>query len=73
MTPHLEFCVQFYASCLKKDVEKVDGVQQRTAKISRDLRNMIYMEKLEELGLFNLKKTKQDWEGVLIAVFKRVI
>ncbi|XP_065413911.1 uncharacterized protein LOC101936461 [Chrysemys picta bellii] len=51
----------------RKDVDKLERVQQRATKIIRRLWDMTYEERLRELGLFSLLKRRVTWD--LIAAF----
>ena len=62
--PQLKYCVQFWALQFKKDMECLEGVQQRTTKMMRSLEHLPYEERLRDLWLIGLKKG--DREGILL-------
>jgi len=62
MRPHLEYCVQFWASHLKKDRGLLAGVHWRATETIRVLEHLPYEETLSNLGLF--RGTKKKTEGI---------
>jgi len=64
----LEYCIQFWASLYKIDVDRLQRVQRRATEMIKGQGSLPYEERLRELGLFSLDKRKL--RGHLILMFQ---
>ena len=53
--PQLEYCVQFWAPYLRKDILALEGVQRRFIRLIPEMRGLDYEERLSRLGLYSLE------------------
>jgi len=64
--PHLESCIQLWSLQHRKDMDLLEQVQRRAAKMIRGLEHLSYEERLRELWLFVLEKSSL-WEDLRAA------
>ena len=53
--PHLEYCIQAWRPCRKKDIDKLERIQGRATKIIPELRYLSYEIRLLQYSLTTLE------------------
>ena len=53
--PHLEYYIQAWRPCCKKDIYTLERIQRRATKIIQELRDLGYEERLKQCGLTTLE------------------
>ena len=48
--PHLEYCIQAWRPYRKKDIDKLERIQQRATKMNPELRDLSYKSRLLQCG-----------------------
>eukprot|EP00061_Rhincodon_typus_P018558 g47773.t1 len=54
LRPLLEYCVQFWSPCYRKDIVKPEGVQKRFTRILPGMEGLSYKSRRDRLGLLSL-------------------
>ncbi|KFQ77979.1 hypothetical protein N337_06011, partial [Phoenicopterus ruber ruber] len=64
--PHLEYHVQLWSPQHKKDMDLLERVQRRDTRMIKGMKHLTYEDRLRELDLFSLKKTRL-WGDLIVA------
>ena len=70
MRPQLEYCVQFWAPHLRKDILALEGVQKRFTRMIPGMKSLSYEEWLRTLGPYSLEFRRM--RGDLIETYKKL-
>lgn len=65
--PHLEYCVQFWSSQYKKDVNILKNIQRWAAKLVTRLEKMSCEERLRTLGRAEWRREQSDWSPMPVS------
>jgi hypothetical protein len=66
--PHLEYCIQAWSPCMKKDKKLLEQVQRAFTRVFPELKDLDYSQRLSRLGLFSLGRRRL--RGDLIETYK---
>eukprot|EP00061_Rhincodon_typus_P007330 g28923.t1 len=66
--PVMEYCVQFWSPCYRKNIIKLERVQETFSRMLPGLEGLSYKERLDRLGLSSLEHKR--FRGDLIEVYK---
>ena len=56
--PHLEYCVQAWATYFEKDIRSIENVQKRATKMVNGMKNFSYEEMLKKLKMMSLQERR---------------
>ena len=68
LRPHLEYCLQFWSPCYRKDIDKLEREQRRFTRMLPGQVGLSYREQLARLGLYSLECRRM--RGDLTEVYK---